>query len=259
MTHRHKLDPDKITHGVGIFDPHFPYEDKQSYNAVLEYIKASKPDVFIFGGDIVDLDIVSNKAKRREIESKRLFKDFQYAKTRLAEISMAIPGAALFALEGNHDERMERYIDDNPELEGIIEVPKMLGMEEPECPWTWVPSWRMGHILQIGKANFIHGYSEADHHTKKTVTDYGKNMFMGHLHDIQCYSKILHGDDSTIMAQSCGCLCRYNMPYMRGKPSRWQQAFLDIYWKPNGYFWHNVVPIFNNKFIVNGVEYGGNV
>lgn len=255
MTHKYKLAANGITHGVGVFDPHFPYEDRKSFDAVLKYIDETKPQVFIFGGDIVDLDIVSNKAKRREIEGKRLAKDFMYARTRMAEIAQAIPDATLFALEGNHDERMERYIDDNPELEGIMEVPRMLGMDEPDCPWVWIPSWRKGDILQIGKAHFIHGYSQADHHAKKTVSDYGVNIFYGDMHDIQRYSKIMQGDDSTIMAQSCGCLCRYDMPYLLGKPTRWQRGFLDIYWRPNGQFWHNVIPIFNNEFVANGKVY----
>lgn len=250
----HKLPKDRITHGIVLFDPHFPYEDKRSYNAVMQYVAKSQPNVFVLGGDIVDLDIISDKSKARHVEGKRLSKDFAHARNRLVEINETIPNAIKYALEGNHDERMERYLDDHPECEGILEVPTMLDLDN--LGWTWVPSWRKGEVLNIGKAGIIHGYTESKNHASKTVDDYGKSMFYGHLHTNQMFTKILHGDDSTIMAQAVGCICRYDMPYLRGKPTKWQQAFLDIYWLPNGHFFHNVVPIFNHEFVVNGEYYG---
>lgn len=249
----HKLTKD-ITHVVGLFDIHFPYEDKRSYHNVEQYLFESQPDVIVLGGDIVDLDIVSDKSKRRHVEGKRLVKDLNYAKQKLIVLRNLCPEAIIYALQGNHDERIERYIDDHPEVEGILEVENMLGLDELGI--YWVPSWRVGEILTIGKANIIHGQYECKHHACKTVDEYGVNMFYGHCHDVQAHSKVLHGDDSTLIAQSCGCLCRYDMPYLKGRPTKWQQAFLNMFVRKNGTFNHQVVNIFNNKFIVNGIEYG---
>lgn len=253
---QHKLPKGKITHGVGLFDLHFPYEDKAAFEAVMEYIVASQPDVCILGGDVVDLDIISDKSKSRQVEGKRLAKDFNYAANRLQQLSDASDWEGKYFLQGNHDERMERYIDDHPETEGILEVQEMLKLQDNG--WVWVPSWRHGVMLTIGKANFIHGLTEGKHHAAKTVDDYGANMFYSHVHDVQSHSKILHGNDSTIMAQSCGCLCRYDMPYLKGRPTKWQHAFLNIYWTPDGRFYHTVVPIFNGQFVVDGTKYGRN-
>lgn len=250
----HHLPKRELTHVVGLFDLHFPYEDKRTYDNVLSYTQRSQPNVIVLGGDVVDLDLISNKAKRREIEGKRLLKDLKYARQRLVELREINPDAEIYLIEGNHDERMERYIDDHPEVEGILEVPTMLELDAQEI--HWIPSWRKGELLTIGKAHFIHGQYENTYHTKTTVDNYGVNMFYGHIHDVQSYSKILHGDDSTIMAQSCGCLCRYNMPYLKGRPTKWQQAFLDLWVRPDGFFNHQVVSIFNHRFVVNGVEYG---
>lgn len=249
---KHKLRKDRETHGVAIFDPHFPYEDRQSFAAVLQYISDTRPDIVVIGGDVVDLDLISDKSKSRHVEGKRLKKQCDYASEMLVAIRQWCDW--MYVLEGNHDERMERYIDDHPEVEGILEIPTMLRLAENDI--QWVPSWRKGEVLTIGKANFIHGYTESKHHAAKTADDYGVNMLYGHCHDIQSHSKVLHGDDSTIMAQCCGCLCRYDMPYLRGKPTKWQQAFVDIWWRPNGQFWHQVIPIFNHRFLAQGREYG---
>lgn len=250
----HTLVRDKITHLVGIFDPHFPYENTRALLALFKYIEESRPDIIVLGGDIVDLDLLHNKASRRELEGKRLIRDFDYGYRRLKQIRDLVPDANIYALEGNHDERMERYIDDHPETEGILEVRNMLKLDELGI--VWVPSWRTGEILTIGKANFIHGQYLNKNHASTTVDNYGCNMFYGHCHDVQSFSKILHGDDSTLIAQSCGCMCRYDMPYLQGRPTKWQNAFLNMYIKPNGFFNHQVVSIFNGKFVVEGTEYG---
>ncbi len=249
----YKLPKDKITHGIVIFDPHFPFEDKQSYKNVMNYVYDSQPDIFVFGGDIVDLDLISNKSAIRQVEGRRLKHDFDHAVLRLEYLNNILPDATKIALEGNHDERMERYIDDHPETEGILEVPNMLKLEE--LGWNWIPSWRTGQLLTVGKANILHGNYTSINHARKMVDNYGVNVLYGHTHDVQRYSKVLMGDNSTIMAQSCGFLGRYDMAYMKGNPTNWQQAFLDIYWMPNGHFWHNVVPIFNHQFVVNGKLY----
>ncbi len=248
-----KLPKDKITHGVVIFDPHFPYDDKRSYGAVMNYLADSQPDVFVFGGDIVDLDLISNKSSLRQVEGRRLSHDFDYAVRRLEEINKILPQSTRIALEGNHDERMERYIDEHPETEGILEVPNMLNLAE--LGWEWIPSWRTGAMLTIGKANILHGNYVGVNHARKMVDSYGVNVLYGHTHDRMSYSKVLMGDNSTIMAQSCGFLGRYDQSYMKGNPTNWQQSFLDIYWTPNGHFFHSVPPIFNNQFVVNGKLY----
>ena len=251
----YKLPKNKLTHVVAIFDPHFPYEDRHSYNAVLNYIDDTKPDVFVFGGDGVDLDVISIKATAKQVEGKRLLKDFNYAKTKLAEVKVIVPEAETYYLEGNHDYRSDRYVEDHPELEGMIEVPNALDLKA--TGWTWIPCWKSSELLSIGHANLLHGNYTGMNHARKMVDNYGVNVLYGHTHDRMLYSKILMGDGSTIMAQSCGFLGQYDAHYMMGNPSNWQQAFLDMWVEPNGTFYHSVVPIFNHRFVVNGKLYKG--
>lgn len=77
----------------------------------------------------------------------------------------------------------------------------------------------------------------------------GKVIITQNTHDVQSHSKELWGDDKTIVGQSCGCLCKYDQPYIGTKPTRWQQAFVEMNFLPNGYFGYNVNRIFNHRFI----------
>jgi predicted phosphodiesterase len=206
-------------------------------------------DEVIYLGDFMDFGCISshNKENLRAIAGKTIWRDYDIGVEILARHQKLAPKAKFTLIEGNHEHRMERYIDANPQLDGMIEVE--LGLELIKRKVKWVRFWSKGEIYKIGKARFIHGNYTTKYHAAKHADAYGDNVFYGHTHDVQSYSKELHGDDKTIVAQSLGCLCRYDQPYMRGKPSKWQQAFGIFYFQPNGFFTYYVPRIFKHGFI----------
>ena len=91
------------------------------------------------------------------------------------------------------------------------------------------------------------------------VDYYGVNIFFGHNHDIQGFSKVNRGKNKTLVGQSLGCLCNYEQGYIQGNPTNWQQAFGIFYFFPNGHFTYYIPRIFNHKFISpEGKVYDGN-
>ena len=121
------------------------------------------------------------------MENKRIFDDYKVAADILdrhqAIICKKNKGARFVLLEGNHEHRLERFIDANPSLEGLIEIP--IGLEFDKRKIEWIPYWSKGTVCKIGKATFIHGRYCNDHHAKKHVQSYGCSVFYGHVHDIQ--------------------------------------------------------------------------
>ncbi len=78
----------------------------------------------------------------------------------------------------------------------------------------------------------------------------GKVTVTQNTHDVQEFSMTRHGDDKTICAKSYGCLCRYNQPYMQGKPSKWQQAFGVFHVDTRtGFFNDYCVKVFGSRFV----------
>lgn len=96
-----------------------------------KYIAEKKPDIIVHIGDHFDLPSLSSYDKgTAKIEGKRLYKD----------IEAGVKGFELLNLElekhkdynprkvfcvGNHEERLDRYANDNPELQGTLGVDKL--------------------------------------------------------------------------------------------------------------------------------------
>src|SRR5262245_65877354 len=92
-------------------------------------------DGWINIGDFLDFDCISshNLNNLRAVENKRIFADYEAAATILDRHQTIIrkknKNARFVLIEGNHDERMERYINANPACEGMLEVPVALELK----------------------------------------------------------------------------------------------------------------------------------
>lgn len=224
-------------------------EDTETLAAVQRYAARYKWDEVVLLGDLLDFDCISshNANKLRVVEGKRIQKDYDHANRFLDSLQRATGDAAVTIIEGNHDERVERYIDAHPELEGSLEVSDRLNFKRRGI--RWVRYWTKGEVYSIGNAYFIHGLYCNKYHAERHASEFGSCIFYGHTHDVQEMPKSLKGANKTIIGQSLGCLCRYEQPYMRGRPSKWQQAFGVFHFQPNGFFNHYVTRIFDHRFV----------
>lgn len=240
---------------IVIPDIHIPNEDKKTVAAIEHYMKwrnsrksrCAPIERGVQLGDFQDFDCISshNANKLRKVEGGRIRSDYDAGNAVLDRWQGIIPQWDI--IEGNHDERVERYVDANPETEGMVEMEVGLNLRSRGVKFTRF--WTKGEILRIGKARFIHGRYTNKYHAAKHVQTYGENIFFGHTHDVQEYSQEFLGDNKTMTGQSLGCVCRYDVDYMRGGPSKWQQAFAVFHFQPSGFFNHFVVRVFNHKFI----------
>jgi hypothetical protein len=237
-------------------DLHVPRQDKKSLAAVERYMRDGGFDGGVQLGDFVDLSCISRHVKDDlKAQNQRITEETDEGNRVLDRWQKYVPKWDI--IQGNHEYRAEAYVAKNPQVEGVIDIPRLLDLKGRGI--KWVPYWSLGKILKYGKANFIHGCYVNKHHANKHVEHYGCNIFYGHCHDVQEYSHVLHGDDSTLVGSSLGCLCDYDQGYNRMTPNRWQQAFGEFHIQPNGFFNHYVVRIFNHKFIApSGELYDGN-
>ena len=249
--------------GVVIPDLQVPYHDPKSLKAVEEYMADEFWDEYVNLGDFIDFDLISsfNESKPRLTQGKTLASVLGDAMSVLdSQVKAARkknPKCKMTILEGNHDYRLEAYLDKHPELEDLLDLPSLLRLKENKI--KWVRSHSKGELYKIGKAYFHHGLFASKYHAARMVDYYGCNIFYGHTHDVQEYSKVLHGKDKTIKGKSLGCLCSYDQDYLRGRPTNWQQAITVFYFFPNGFFQEVTVPIYNHRFIgpTNGKIYDG--
>jgi predicted phosphodiesterase len=242
-------------------DTQLPYQDVRTMNAIEQFIAENRFDEWLQLGDFMDFHYASKWTKEnlKVLSTENFYDDYQLANEFLDRHQTLIrknnPKAKFTLIQGNHDIRPEKVIEKDPRFRRLIAFEDQLHLKERKI--NFVPFWRTNKPYRIGKAYFIHGLYVDKNHARKTVDAYGVNVFYGHTHDIQLYSKVLQGKDRTVVGQSLGCLCNYNLDYMGHRPSNWQQAFAVFEFFPDGYFTYQVYMIFKHRFRANGKTYQG--
>jgi predicted phosphodiesterase len=266
-TRRRAVGGARVTAGpekwLGMWDIHLPNEEPSAINPTLRYMADERWDGVILGGDLMDLNVISshNLGFPRRVEGQRFKADLDYTNEWLDGFVKSArkhnPRCRIVYLEGNHEYRVERYLDANPQLEGTMELTERLRLKDRGI--EWLRSWSKGEVLTLGHANFAHGDTTTVYHAAKMVKDYGANVFYGHTHDVQEHSMHRKAKGITIKGKSIGCLCRYDPDWMRGRAHRWQHAFGVFYVWKDGIFQEFTVHINGGRFVAptNGRCYGG--
>ncbi len=235
-----------------------PLHDPKAWGAALKFLQEFKPQDFFFGGDILDCGAIShhNKHKPRKTEGFRLLRDAEECVKEIIEpIESILPrdGRKVF-ITGNHCDWLNDFIDENPTLEGMVDLRKLLHLGSK---WDLIPQ---GGGVQHGKLYFCHGdtITGGEHVAKSAVVNYERNIRFGHHHTYQVYTKTSPID---IKLPKTGvavpCLCSKDMGFMEKRPHRWVQGLLYGYMTEKGPFADHVAVIVNGQMIVNGKIYKG--
>jgi predicted phosphodiesterase len=221
--------------------------------AALQFGQWWKPDETIILGDLINFDYISHYTEKDGIarEGKRLKADFGMARMILKTISGFTSGKKIFTL-GNHDMRLDIWVRQHPQIEGLLSLDYNLNLKQEG--WDVINE---GKVYKIGHAKFVHGWYWSKYHAHKTVVETGDNIFYGHVHDVQAYSKS-NIDRQPIMGQSLGCLCNLNPEYKKNRPNCWVNAFGVFYFFSNGQFNHYIPIIVNSRFNFAGKIFDGN-
>lgn len=219
------------------------------YDVVKRYIKRTKPDRVIIAGDYVECHPLSHwqvsKKCRIEVAGHRLELD---AVEKELDFLQQYSGEVVW-LEGNHENWVLQYLENHPEMEGLIEYDVTLELEERGI--RWVP---MNEIYWLGKLGVTHGMYLGNNHAKKHLDALGCNIMYGHTHRSDMHTmNMIH--QPTMKAWGLACLCHKKPHFMKGKPAKWDNGFAQVYVADNGEF--NVYPIdvINNRFYFNGKSY----
>ena len=217
-----------------------------------------KWDGWLCLGDLLDFNELSKYVVGKPRKMKVKLKEYYQNGARFLDAHRKLvgPKSQMVLLQGNHEWRIEDFLDSFPVFEGMVEVD--VGLELAERGIKWIKSWEEGKLFVKGHAKFSHGRFINQYHANKMAMRHGACIYYGHTHDVQEISLEFEGDDKTIVGKSLGCTCDYNQKYLKGAPTKWQQAFSVFYFFPDGHFTEQTIRIFKHRFVgPNGRVYQG--
>lgn len=107
------------------------------------YIVDKQPDIIVHIGDHFDMPSLSSYSPKKEIEGQRVLHDIQSGIEGMQALMKPIEdynwrqmknkkkkyNPELHFTLGNHEQRLKRYIDDHPSLDGILNYPEDFELE----------------------------------------------------------------------------------------------------------------------------------
>jgi len=231
-------------------DVHLTDQVPKVYSVVKKFVKDFQPHETILLGDFMDVSALSawDFDKRQNMEGRRFKKEISCADREIKFLEKH--SKKITYICGNHEYRVDRYLEKNPEMQGLIEIPILLSLKNRSINWVTVDE-----IYSKGHLNFIHGWYVTKYHAAKHLDVIGDCVVYGHTHLPQNYSKnlALHKE---IMAYGLGCLCDKAPEYMHGRFANWINNFAVVYYDTVvGNFNLYEINIIDKSFMWNGKKY----
>jgi len=258
---------------VALFDIHFGWEKQYDVNSgkfkekpthdlkflakIAHFISDFRPDYCILGGDQFNFDALRNN-RRGQAEGLAkgegdIQRTYNVARDNLFTPLGRYPWMKKIVIRGNHDQRLERYIRNNPEWSGLIEPQQYCNLVTED--WKFL---NYGDIFKLGKLHFLHGEQlkcSAVDSAKRAALRYYKNVRFGHFHTYAAATMYSAIDEEVKTAISVPCCCVRDMDWMGKAPNTWIQGFNYGYIFPNGSFQDYVVIRGRDSFVAEGKEY----
>ncbi len=246
---KHPEPETKITKIIVCPDVHVPYHDKKAWKLFLKALATVKPDILVLIGDFADIKSLMAHAKKPKDE--RFFKkEIAAVLEALNEIS-AIGIKRVIYCEGNHENRISRYIASNaPELDEMLDAKSLFKIEERG--WEWIP---YGDYIRLGELSFIHDVGRVGvNAARQSLADFGDNICFGHTHRAAVvYSGTVEGRQH--VALNVGWLGDYDAIDYRNRHTakrEWTHGCGLVYQTPNGNSYCNFVPFINGECVIDG-------
>ncbi len=235
-------------------DTQHPFQDNATLEAVEKFWEDFKPDIEVYNGDILDFYSISsfdkNPTRRFHLQD-----ELDTVRAWLISRAEANPNARRVFIEGNHEDRLRRFLWHNkPELSSLraLEPEKLLGL-------TDVGAERLAYrsIFDFLGFRIEHGWKASGGDTPYPInvsrymaSKTSSSGLCGHTHRFSMYAWTNSKGSHSYIEN--GCLCRMDLEF--APFPNWQQAFTYGVVHQNKVHLHGV-QIYNDGFRANGEFY----
>lgn len=211
----------RIKSYIVVPDIHAPYHDITFIALITEVIKIIKPNGLVQLGDALDFWQISTFDKD-PTRKQSMMEDVKIYSSILDEWESALPAnSEIFQLEGNHEDRLRRFIWRHAKelADGWVKsVPEMLGLKKRsiKCSWHKLSDWKS---CKIGDAILHHGHYFNEHVAVSNLKRYPQSLITGHTHRFQFAS------NGERFSATLGHGSNEHQTAHQPTPTGWQQAF----------------------------------
>lgn len=224
---------DTTGHWLVLSDIHIPFHDKRVLELAVKEGRERNVAGVLLNGDILDCGAVSSHY--REPDETRLEEEIDAGEQFLAWLRSKFPKARIVWKEGNHEQRLRRYIVNNaPSLAGLkgITIPKLCNADKYGVEWV-----QDKRVIDLGKLPVLHGHefrggggvNPARWLFLRSVS----TAMCGHFHRTsehheQSLDERLHG------VWSVGCMCYLRPQY--DPLNKWNHGYAAVEVASSGHF-----------------------
>lgn len=163
-------------------DPQWPWEHKRDWKRALKIGRDYKPHEVVLLGDCFDFPSISKYTNHPDLQIK--VKDhIDYGVERMDEISDYFPRAKIIFVEGNHDYRFEKFLHSVPQLHGLFQFEKLIGLDRRKN-WKFVPYTPSQRHAVLG-SSLIARHTPLGSTPKASLVNALVSHVYGHKHQIE--------------------------------------------------------------------------
>ena len=209
-------------------------------------------------GDFADFLWASLHGKMPELMSvKETLKDEIYqCIQKLKQLRELFPNAKINFIEGNHEQRMVRYIVQKcPELYELFTLPELLQFDQHNVHYIPFGRNQLHRVLDTDLFIRHQPYNGGKNCASGTAHSKGINLLFGHTHRKQSYT-FKKADGERVTCISGGWLGDPEAPiFAYADHDNWVQCFSFVF-SNGGSDWHiHEIDIKNHKAVYNGYVY----
>jgi len=227
-------------------DSHWPFIDRKAWNCMVSVAEAFRPDEIVILGDFWDCYCISDYTKDPARNFKLLEEELIEGRVALDELERKTKAKSMVFLQGNHEQRIDRYVATFAGKLGDFIQPKEV-LKIPNY-YKWYPYGMRGHH-RMGKLIATHGSLTNKHVAYGMVAKYGASVLFGHTHKIQEF-QVRNINGEVHRGINIGWLGDVDRAaeYVKNVAD-WCHGFALGWFKPNGEFWTQTIPIIRGECV----------
>lgn len=234
-------------------------DDLKRFKGMAVLIKKELPDIILSIGDMATMACLSDwdKNKKKIMEGKRFANEIKKLNEAWDIIQAAVKevpnyNPQLVYLEGNHEHRVERYLEINPTFDGVVNIPVQLNLKKRNIIWSPykevydINGISFTHIPIAGNGRPIGGANIA----KSALDLFSNSVVFGHIHRLEIMHKTRHNSE-TSTALSVGCFFEEEDDYVKGTVINYWKGLIMLETTKNNEF---DIKTFSMKNIIENYE-----